>query len=115
MLHEDFVLKQTELLGRFLRTILYPGESDPHPSFAQEAVELQNKLITDLQNHDYNGAENRLFEALEKNKSDDLFRLALWFYDRLASLPEQELEDHDFSHEEVLEGMQEIENMLVHP
>lgn len=113
MLEQDYVLEQTELLGHFLRMILYPGAKNFEPNFSQEAVELQVKLVTELEKNNYNEAENLLFDKLEENRSQDMLRVGLWFYDRLRKEPREKLERYEFSPDEVLEGMQSIEKLVM--
>ena len=113
MLEQDYVLEQTELLGRFLKMILYPGTKEPKPNFSQEALELQVKLVTELEKNNYNEAENLLFDILEEDRSNDMLRVGLWFYDRLSNEPREKLEKHGFSLDEVLEGMQAIEKLAM--
>ena len=54
-----------------------------------------------------NEAENRLYEELERDE-EGTFEVALGFYDYLNELPEEFLEEHDYSKEEVKEGAQSL-------
>ena len=42
-----------------------------------------------------------------------MYKLGMWFYHKLAQIDEDTLEEHNFSKDEVLEGLQEIERMRV--
>ena len=54
-----------------------------------------------------NEAENRLFEELECDE-EGIFEAALGFYDYLNSLPEEFLEEHNYTRDEVKEGAQSL-------
>lgn len=55
----------------------------------------------------YYEAENRLFEELECDE-EGIFEAALGFYDYLNSLPEEFLEEHNYTRDEVKEGAQSL-------
>ena len=54
-----------------------------------------------------NEAENRLNEELDRDE-EGTFEVALGFYDYLNELPEEFLETHDYSRDEVKEGAQSL-------
>lgn len=118
MLKDDFILEQTELLTRFLKTILFQNKEnkelliDKYP-FEGKTLDLQAELVRLIVDEDYNQAENLLFEALEKELTTDLLRLSVWFYNRLLQIDSETLEKNDFSMDEILEGLQEIEKLAV--
>lgn len=65
------------------------------------------KLLRMIEVGEINEAENILTDGL---RADDLnsFRMALMFYGRLNELPEEFLAEHDFSKEEVLDGVRYV-------
>ncbi|KEI04173.1 hypothetical protein IRP63_10675 [Clostridium botulinum] len=50
---------------------------------------------------EYNKAENILFEEIEKNKSEKIYKVALNFYDLLIDKSDNELHKGNFLREEV--------------
>jgi len=54
-----------------------------------------------------NEAENLLFEMLDSDNNDH-FVLAIDFYKRLNSLSDNDLEQADFSREEIIKGLGEV-------
>ncbi|MDU2122012.1 MAG: DUF6483 family protein [Clostridium celatum] len=58
---------------------------------------------------EFNKAENILFEEIEKNKSDQMYKIALDFYEVLSEKINKELLEGNFSKEEVLQGLKDIE------
>ena len=60
---------------------------------------------------EYNKAENFLFEEIEKNKSEANYRVAVDFYEELLEKSDEELIANNFSKEEVLQGLKDL-NLL---
>ncbi|WP_040211009.1 DUF6483 family protein [Clostridium polynesiense] len=57
----------------------------------------------------YNKAENILFQELKNNTSQENYKIALDFYDSLMEKSEEELNQGDFSKEEVFQGLKDLE------
>lgn len=57
----------------------------------------------------YNKAENILFEEIEKNKSEQNYKVGLDFYEELLEKSDEELVESNFSREEVLQGLKDLE------
>lgn len=115
MLKDDYVVEQGNLLTRFLRTILYNSQTDPKQThlFSENALQLQYHLSQRMHRHQYNEAENDLYDALESANDNDTYRIALWFYEELLKEDKETLEKHQFSYDEVLEGLQDLEKLLL--
>lgn len=58
---------------------------------------------------EYNRAENILFEEIEKNKSDQMYKIALDFYETLSEKSNEELLSGNFSKDEIFQGLKDIE------
>lgn len=116
MMKDDFITEQTEFLSRFLQTILFPEKSEfsieEYP-FIESAADLQSELIKFIQDKEFCKAEDLLFDAIEADSGQESLRVALWFYNHLSLLEPKELEEHNFSSDEILEGLQEIEKMVM--
>ena len=61
---------------------------------------------------DYNKAENILFEEIEKNKSEKIYKVALDFYNLLIDKSDTELRDGNFSREEVFQGLKDVNTIF---
>jgi hypothetical protein len=59
----------------------------------------------------YNKAENFLFKEIIKNKSEENYQIALSFYNLLLEKNDKELEEGNFSREEIYQGLQDIKIM----
>ena len=69
---------------------------------------LLKKLILE---GNYNKAENLIFEELEKNKSRVIRDTAIDFYNTLLEKSDEDLTSNNFSREEVLQGLDDINSM----
>jgi hypothetical protein len=69
---------------------------------------LLKKLILE---GNYNKAENLLFDELEKNKSRVIKDTAIDFYNTLLEKSDEDLTSNNFSREEVLQGLEDINSM----
>lgn len=117
MIKNEYFSEQTELLSRLLQTILFPQSSEKFDlkdySFSGSAADLHAQLIQLVNTFQFNEAENLLYEAIEQDNGQESLQIAVWFYHHLNQLETHVLEQHGFSREEVLEGMQEIEKRAI--
>ena len=58
--------------------------------------------------HEYNNAENILFEEIKKNKSEKIYKIALNFYDLLMDQSDDKLKNGNFSREEIFQGLKDV-------
>ncbi|KEH91968.1 DUF6483 family protein [Clostridium massiliodielmoense] len=56
----------------------------------------------------YNKAEDLLFDELKKNNSPDVYEIALQFYNSLEKKSDEELYAHNFSRDEIYQGLNDI-------
>ena len=114
MIKNDYILDQLEMMIKVGAKLLFKDKDGNENIliFKSEEIginkELYNKLMAMILNLDINGAENILFESIEKNK--DLLHLntALTFYNYLYSLNRTILQAGDFTRDEIKEGLDEI-------
>ena len=57
---------------------------------------------------EYNKAENILFEEIEKNMSEANYKVAIDFYEELLEKSNEDLNENNFSKEEVLQGLKDL-------
>ena len=58
--------------------------------------------------HEYNNAENILFEEIKKNKSEKIYKIALNFYDLLMDQSDDKLKNGNFLREEIFQGLKDV-------
>ncbi len=115
---QDYLMRQIEEMVRFLATALFQKEPtgpvifDENGTFSQdqfllfqlEKLLLQNKI---------NQAENLLFQQLEETPTKKTFAVALQFYKIVQKMSDEQLEEHDFSRQEIAEGLEAIEKLYL--
>lgn len=110
--HYDWLMRQIEAISAVLKYIV-SGERKHVAAIETEAPTTGggNPLYTQLQElvarGQYCKAENLLFEMLD-SPSYQVLDAAQRFYEDLNRLPDEALEAHDFSREEILEGLQTV-------
>jgi hypothetical protein len=107
----DIIMRQVRDMTRMLAKILF-GKNTATYEYKEEdrhtaTDSLYARLIALVDAGKINEAENRLYEELERDE-EGTFEVALGFYDYLNELPEEFLEGHDYSKEEVKEGAQSL-------
>lgn len=107
----DFIMRQVRDMTRMLAKILF-GKNTATYEYQREdnytaADSLYARLIAMVDAGKINEAENRLYEELDRDE-EGTFEVALGFYDYLNELPEEFLETHDYSRDEVKEGAQSL-------
>lgn len=69
---------------------------------------MVNKLIHE---GNYNRAEDLLFEEINKNNSEEIYKIALDFYNKLLERTDEELKACDFTKEEIYQGLEDIKKI----
>lgn len=66
---------------------------------------ILKRLVND---GEYNKAENMLFQTINKNNSQEIYQIAVNFYNLLLEKSDEELEKGNFTREEIYQGLQDI-------
>lgn len=61
---------------------------------------------------EYSKAEDFLFDEIEKNKTEAIYKIAVDFYEELSEKSDEELRENNFSKEEVMQGLKDIEALF---
>ena len=110
MFEEDYVMRVIKEMVRALLKLLF-GIDTENP--ALELLQDQQKRdqvteMTDLVDDGHiNEAENRLYEVADVDCREDL-KMVLIFYSYLNDLDDDFLEDHDYSRQEVKDGLADM-------
>ena len=94
LFERDYIMRQIEDFARMLAKLFL------HKDF------LHRQLCELVGEGKLNQAENLLFEKLDPQDTGFL-ELAIDFYMRLDQLDDKYLEEHDFSQEEIYQGLQD--------
>ena len=62
--------------------------------------------------HEYNKAENILFEEIKKNKSEKIYKVAIDFYELLMDQSDDKLKNTGFSREEIFQGLEDVNRIF---
>ncbi|MBU1068195.1 hypothetical protein KJ975_01380 [Myxococcota bacterium] len=107
----DWILRQIEdaiaLAIQFAFKSGAPVEEVVEQVFDAQTGDLLYTLREMLKKSEFSDAENLVFEHLRPGNLPAL-ALALWFYDQLKSLTEDELARGDFSREEITQGLDDV-------
>lgn len=117
MAYHDYFMRQIEDMGRMLGEILFLKIEEPIPDFDEQGNLLESGLLyrclcAMLDKRDVNGAENLLFNSLEEHPKEEFFRVALQFYLDLQKWTDAELLAANFSRQEILDGMNELQKYM---
>ena len=110
MFEEDYVMRVIKEMVRALLKLLF-GIDTENP--ALELLQDQQKRdqvteMTDMVDDGHiNEAENRLYEVVDVDCREDL-KMVLIFYSYLNDLDDDFLEDHDYSRQEVKDGLADM-------
>ncbi|PKN24064.1 MAG: hypothetical protein CVU65_12815 [Deltaproteobacteria bacterium HGW-Deltaproteobacteria-22] len=110
----DWILRQIEdaiaLAIQFAFKSGAPVEEVVEQVFDAQTGDLLDTLREMLKKAEFSDAEDLVFEHLRPGNLPAL-ALALWFYDQLKNLTEDELARGDFSREEITQGLTDVLTM----
>ncbi len=120
MYHEDYLMQQIRMATRFVAKLL-TGKQDALVEIPEEAPASSGEpfLETTLKNMAASGkineAENLLFAKIAQEPQLDYLYAGLRFYEALQGMQEEILQLYHFSHEEVLEGLRDLQRIYQIP
>ena len=113
MITEDYIMRMIKDFTTMLlalagkgRSNLYEAEEKLRVSLSDEPTLFQT-LSSLIEKGEINKAENLLFDEVDFENPED-FILAVRFFDTLNEKDNDFLESHDYSREEILEGLRDI-------
>ena len=111
-LKQDFVLRRLEDQGRFLARLILGKEEAKYELPEYEAIDnevdrLYRKILSLADAGEINEAENILLGDLSENTPGYGIMVAD-FYQHLDEFEDDFLEEHDYSREEILEGLESL-------
>lgn len=111
MFKQDYIMRQIESLSSLLAKLLFNKDSTTYDLPSQEAYEQSDLLYKQLEallaEGKINEAEDTLFKELDGGNLR-YFELALDFYGKLNGFDDQYLAAHNYSREEIEEGLRAI-------
>ena len=106
---KDYYMRIVHELVRMLIRLVFNKDidRDEEEAVPLEVLEKYKKLISMIDDGQINEAENLLLDGLEAD-SRAYFELALMFYEKLNGKTDEFLEEHDYSREEVTDGIKYV-------
>ncbi|EXG87452.1 MAG: DUF6483 family protein [Lacrimispora sphenoides] len=113
MLQDDFIMRMIhEMVTTLLKLIFHIelGENEEQNFKDQETASNYLELLALIQAGKINEAENKLLDELD---SDDMehFKMALMFYYHLNQIDYNFLEEHDYSKNEITDGLRYVSSV----
>lgn len=110
MFEQDYIMRLIQEMVRVLLKLLFHLDTDAPTARLCEQLEAKETLATLLElvdGGDICGAENRLWELVSAGNPEAL-EAALLFYSYLNEKTDDFLEEHDFSRQEIKEGLEDV-------
>ena len=106
---KDYYMRIVHELVRMLIRLVFSKDidRDGEEAVPLEVLEKYKKLISMIDDGQINEAENLLLDGLEPD-SRAYFELALMFYEKLNGKTDEFLEEHEYSREEVTDGIKYV-------
>lgn len=106
---KDYVMRIVHEWVRTLIKLIFNQDidKDDDDGISLEVMELYRKLLSMIDDGKINEAENILVDGLETG-GQTYFEMALLFYEKLSGKTEEFLAEHDYSQEEVVDGLKYV-------
>ena len=106
---KDYVMRIVHEWVRTLIKLIFNQDidKDDDDGISLEVMELYRKLLSMVDDGKINEAENILVDGLETG-GQAYFEMALLFYEKLSGKTEEFLSEHDYSQEEVVDGLKYV-------
>ena len=106
---KDYVMRSVHEWVRSLIKLIFNQDidKDDDDGISLEVMELYRKLLSMIDDGKINEAENILVDGLETG-GQAYFEMALLFYEKLSGKTEEFLAEHDYSQEEVVDGLKYV-------
>ena len=106
---KDYYMRVVHELVRTLIRLVFRKDidKDEEKTVPLEVLEQYKKLTAMIDDGQINEAENLLLDGMEVD-SRAYFELTLLFYEKLNAKTDEFLEEHDYSREEVLDGIKYV-------
>jgi predicted transcriptional regulator len=110
MFEQDYIMRMIKEMVRLFLKILFNINTDSPTAELLENEQKQgilNNLTNMIDEGNINKAENELYSIIENGEKDDL-EMVILFYSYLNDKDDDFLSEHDFSREEVKNGLKTV-------
>ena len=110
-------MRQIEMMTEAIGCTIFNRETATHYDISNEIKQIETDMLYRqlhelLSNNKINDAENLLFDMIDPSNNSHLF-IAIDFYEKLSRMSDIELKELDFSKEEIINGLNEINSLFV--
>lgn len=111
MYQQDWIMREIERMVTAVAKLVFGKKTGEYEiedvNQYTQTDQLYLDLVTLVLQGQINEAENRLFDALDP-ESPQMLSVALDFYNRLNQFSDEQLEQKDFSREEIQQGLRQV-------
>jgi len=116
MFENDFIMREIENFTRFATDVLFRKKKRREDVTITEELNtksnfLKQNLHAMIADSQINEAENLLFDTIEDNLEDEYLKVAIDFYHELSTLDKSYLKSCNFSEDEILDGLHEVQSI----
>ena len=106
---KDYIMRLVHEIARMLIRMIFNRDIDREGELpvAEELLERYQTYMAMIDDGQINEAENRLLDEMDL-RAPAYFEMALRFYEKLGSKSEEFLEEHDYTQDEVLDGIKYV-------
>ncbi len=106
---KDYIMRLVHEIVRTLIRLIFSRDIDAkeEPALPEETGEQYKKLLAMIEEGRINEAENLLLDGLDR-EDQAYFEMALMFYERLGRKSEEFLALHDYSGQEIVDGLRYV-------
>lgn len=113
MFEQDYMMRMIHEMVRMLIKLLSGKDTERYDQVEFKEADTEadyERLVRLADGGDICGAENELVENADIGKKDDL-RKAVLFYNHLSGMSDEFLNEHNFSREEIAQGLKYMADM----
>lgn len=113
MFEQDYMMRMIHEMVRMLIKLLFGKDTERYDQIEFKEAETRTdyeRLVRLADSGDICGAENELVENADVENQDDL-RKAVLFYNHLSGMSDEFLAEHNFSREEIAQGLRYMADM----
>ncbi len=112
---KDYIMRMVHEAVRMLIRLIFGKDIDNEEKdlVSLEKLKLYKKLTAMIDDGEINEAENLLLDGLDPDDRD-YFEMALLFYEKLGAKTEEFLLEHDYTQDEVIDGLKYIVDYYGH-
>lgn len=115
MLQNDYMIRQIEAIIKYIAETVLGKKKKEYNISIGNPDEIDDSEVNIMylyqiaDSGEINIAENLLFDKIENQKTVDSLEMGLSFYIYLNSKTDDFLEEHDFSRQEIIDGLNDLQ------